>query len=168
MDLFSKLLAALFAALGKKPVVVETAPVENDIDIACKFIAKWEGCRLVAYADIVGKMTIGYGRTTNVNEGDVISQEQADNWLREEVETFMRGVRSVITRPMTANQAAAFCSLAYNVGLAAFRGSTAARKFNDGDLLGAKQGILLYNRAGGKIVQGLINRRNAEVALFDA
>jgi len=157
---------ALYPAATPEPSPQLVGDHDPALDVACRFIAEWEGCRLLAYADIVGKMTIGYGRTTNVHAGDVITQEQADNWLREEVGTFLKGVRAVIQKPMTINQAAAFCSLSYNVGLTAFRGSTAARKFDEGDIAGAAAGILLFNKAGNRVVQGLVNRRAAERALF--
>ena len=147
-------------------------PAQDDVqtplqhDTAAHFIAKWEGCKLSAYRDVVGIPTIGYGRTTNVNMGDVCTQEQADAWLAEEVEQFKRGVRGAVLVPLNDNQLAACTSLAYNIGLAAFRGSTLLRKLNDGDYQGAADQFLVWNKAGGRVVQGLVNRRAAERDLF--
>jgi len=141
----------------------ELGPVR---DSAAAFIAKWEGCKLTAYQDVVGIWTIGYGRTTNVHPGDSCTQEQADAWLAEEVEQFKRGVRGAVLVPLNGNQLAACTSLAYNIGLAAFRGSTLLRKLNDGDYQGAADQFLVWNKAGGRVVQGLVNRRAAERDLF--
>lgn len=135
-------------------------------DLACNFIAKWEGCRLSAYRDVAGIPTIGYGRTTNVKMGDTCTQEQADAWLAEEVETFRRGVRGAVLVPLNENQLAALTSFAYNCGLAAFRGSTLLRKLNLGDYQGAADQFPVWNRAGNRVVQGLVNRRAAERELF--
>lgn len=136
------------------------------IEIATEFIAKWEGCRLAAYLDEAKIPTIAYGRTTNVRMGDTCTQEQADAWLEEEVEQFRRGVRGAVLVPLNDNQLAALTSFAYNCGLAAFRGSTLLRKLNMGDYQGAADQFPVWNRAGNRVVQGLINRRAAERALF--
>lgn len=168
MDLFSKLLAALFAAFKKAPEPTNPIPSNPGElnDSAASFIAKWEGCRLTAYFDVANIPTIGYGRTTNVRMGDTCTQEQADAWLAEEVEQFRRGVRSVVLVPLNDNQLSALVSLSYNIGLAAFRGSTLLRKLNAGDYQGAADQFPAWNRAGNRVVQGLVNRRAAERALF--
>lgn len=170
MNAFFKLFSAFFSAFGRKNAPIAETPTTPAVvakaDIAARFIAKWEGCRLTAYQDVVGVWTIGYGRTTNVHQGDTCTQEQADAWLAEEVETFRRGVRGAVLVPLTDNQLAACTSLAYNIGLAAFRGSTLLRKLNDGDYQGAADQFLVWNKAGGRVVQGLVNRRAAERDLF--
>jgi lysozyme len=66
---------------------------------------------------------------------------------------------------MTVPQAASYTSLAFNIGVSAFCGSTAARKANAGDKLGSCKAILLWVYAGGRKIQGLVNRRNAEYRL---
>ena len=169
-----KLVELLLSLFNKKPDSLNTGPVFEapttpavvGKDTAAQFIARWEGCKLTAYQDVVGIWTIGYGRTTNVHPGDTCTQEQADSWLAEEVETFRRGVRGAVLVPLNDNQLAACTSLAYNIGLAAFRGSTLLRKLNDGDYQGAADQFLVWNKAGGRVVQGLVNRRSAERDLF--
>ena len=169
-----KILIEAFVRLFGKSVNLPNQPTKEQvssnltekIDKAAQFIARWEGCKLSAYRDVAGIPTIGYGRTTDVKMGDVCTQEQADAWLAEEVETFRRGVRGAVLVPLNDNQLAACTSLAYNIGLAAFRGSTLLRKLNDGDYQGAADQFPVWNKAGGRVVQGLVNRRAAERDLF--
>ena len=169
-----KILIEAFVRLFGKSVNLPNQPTKEQvssnltekIDKAAQFIARWEGCKLSAYRDVAGIPTIGYGRTTDVKMGDVCTQEQADAWLAEEVETFRRGVRGAVLVPLNDNQLAACTSLAYNIGLAAFRGSTLLRKLNDGDYQGAADQFPVWNKAGGRVVQGLVNRRSAERDLF--
>lgn len=169
MQAILKFLAALF---NKKPVSLNSDPVTTPVfrsdalTTATKFIAKWEGCRLTAYQDIVGVWTIGYGRTTNVRPGDTCTQEQADAWLQEEVAEFQRQVKGALQVNLTDNQLAACTSLAYNIGIGAFRGSTVARRINEMAMQSAADAFLMWNRAGGQVVQGLVNRRKAERDLF--
>ena len=75
-------------------------------------------------------------------------------------------MRGAVLVPLNDNQLAACTSLAYNIGLAAFRGSTLLRKLNDGDYQGAADQFPVWNKAGGRVVQGLVNRRAAERDLF--
>ena len=164
-----ELFAAFFSAFRREnqPIAEKpTTPAVAGKDTAAQFIARWEGCKLSAYRDVAGIPTIGYGRTTDVKMGDVCTQEQADAWLAEEVETFRRGVRGAVLVPLNDNQLAACTSLAYNIGLAAFRGSTLLRKLNDGDYQGAADQFPVWNKAGGRVVHGLVNRRAAEQKLF--
>lgn len=128
----------------------------------------FEGLRLRAYRDPVGVLTIGYGHTgPDVYEGLVWSQAQADKALRDRLQReFVPGVLAVITRSMTQGQLDAMVDLAYNVGVAAFQGSTLVRKFNAGDTQGAADEFLRWNRAGGKVLLGLRRRRAADRALF--
>lgn len=128
----------------------------------------FEGLRLRAYRDPVGVLTIGYGHTgPDVYEGLVWSQAQADKALRDRLQReFVPGVLAVITRSMTQGQLDAMVDLAYNVGVAAFQGSTLVRKFNAGDTQGAADEFLRWNRAGGEVLLGLRRRRAADRALF--
>lgn len=70
-----------------------------------------------------------------------------------------------VSAPITVNQGAAYTSLAFNIGVEAFCGSTAARKANAGDRVGSCKAILLWVYAGGRKIQGLVNRRGAEYRL---
>lgn len=140
----------------------------NSLDIAVKLIAKFEGCELKSYKDIVGIPTIGYGETKNVKMGDVWTQEQADTALKVRAKEFMDGVLKACPRlsSFTSNQIAAVTSLAYNIGLSAFASSTVCRKIMAGDRAGAADAILMWNKAGGKEVRGLTLRRQEERRVF--
>lgn len=132
------------------------------LDIAVPLIARFEGCKLRAYHDAVGVLTIGYGHTKGVKEGDVWTQERADHALRREVSEFMEGVERLIKVPVNAHQLAALTSLAYNIGLTAFHQSTLLRKLNAGDYDGATVEFQKWNKAGGHVLNGLVARRNDE------
>lgn len=128
------------------------------------FIGGWEGLRTVAYRDIVGVPTICFGETRGVKMGDSRTVEECRVMLGQGITEFAAAVDRCLTRPerIPDRTYAAFVSLAYNIGQGAFCGSTLARFANAGDLRGACDQILRWNRAGGKVVQGLVNRRKAE------
>lgn len=135
-------------------------------------IKKWEGFRAEAYRDAVGVWTIGYGTTAmagvgiDPKPGMRITEAQAEEYLRKAVDKFAAQIRPAITAPINENEFAAFVSLAYNIGPGAFRKSSALRYFNAGDKAKAADAILLFNKAGGKVLRGLVNRRQEERALF--
>lgn len=134
-------------------------------------IKRWEGCRLTAYQDSVGVWTIGYGLTSaagliTVGKGLTITQKQADDYLVAALAKYEAAVSKAISRTMTQAQFDAFVSLCYNIGPGAFAGSTVVKRFNAGDIAGAADAILMWNKAGGKVLKGLENRRADERALF--
>lgn len=135
-------------------------------------VKEFEGLELKAYKDAVGVWTIGYGTTAMAGVGIVptpglrITQAEAEMYLKRGLEKFAQKIDPRFLRPIGANQRGAFLSLAYNIGPNAFARSSALRKFNAGDVAGAAQAILLWNKAGGKILKGLVRRREAERALF--
>ena len=135
-------------------------------------IKKWEGFKAEAYRDAVGVLTIGYGTTAmagvgiDPKPGMRITEAQAEEYLRRGIDKFAREIRPAITAPINENEFAAFVSLAYNIGPGAFRKSSALRHFNQGNKAKAADAILLWNKAGGKVLRGLVNRRNEERALF--
>ena len=135
-------------------------------------IKKWEGFRAAAYADPVGIWTIGYGTTKaagvgiDPKPGMRISEAEAEEYLRRAVEKFAANIKPALTAPINENEWAAFLSLAYNIGPGAFRKSSALRHFNAGNKAKAADAILMWNKAGGKVLQGLNNRRAEERALF--
>ena len=130
--------------------------------IAVAVVGAYEGLSLTAYPDIVGVPTICYGETKNVKLGQKTTKEQCDSQLSARLVEFNQGVESCITRPLRDNERVAFVSLSYNIGVGAFCKSTVVRRFNAGDKAGACDAILMWNRAGGKVVQGLTNRRKQE------
>ena len=129
------------------------------------FIGPWEGRRYVAYQDIVGVWTICEGHTKGVKPGDTATDLQCDEMAAQDVAEHNAGIRQCVTRQMPQNVEIAFTSLAFNVGVGAFCGSTALRKYNAGDDNGACEAMTLWNQAGGRVVKGLVNRRAAESAL---
>ena len=130
--------------------------------IATAVVAAYEGISLTAYPDIVGVPTICYGETKNVKLGQKATKEECDEKLSARLVEFNHGVESCVTRTMRDNERVAFVSLSYNIGTAAFCKSTVVRRFNAGDKVGACDAILMWNKAGGKVVQGLTNRRAKE------
>lgn len=129
-------------------------------------IKSFEGCELKAYRDSVGVLTIGYGHTVGVKDGDRITQEQADAILASDLAIYEDGVRSLVRRTMTQGQFDALVSFSFNVGLGALGKSTLLRMLNSGDYAGASQQFARWNKAGGKVLNGLTRRREAERALF--
>ena len=135
-------------------------------------IKKWEGFKSKAYRDAVNVWTIGYGTTAMAGvgikptAGMAISEKEAEKYLRLGVDKFAAKIRPHITAPINENEFGAFVSLAYNIGPGAFIESTALRRFNDGDKMGAVEALKWFNKAGGKRMQGLANRREDEARLF--
>lgn len=137
--------------------------------IAC--IAPAEGLRQYAYNDPVGIPTYCFGETQHpdgrkVRLGDKATTEECKDMLAERVERdFIPGVERCVTRPVSDTTKAAFVSLAYNVGVERFCTSSIAGKYNAGDLLGSCDAFLLYTKARGIELPGLVKRRQQERAL---
>ncbi len=135
-------------------------------------IKQYEGCKLTAYQDIVGVWTIGYGTTAMADVGIVpakgmtITQDRAEDLLRQGVEKFADTVDAMITTKVNQNERGAIICLAYNIGCGALSKSTVLRELNAGNKDRAAAAFKMWNKAGGEVVQGLVNRRNAEVTLF--
>lgn len=135
-------------------------------------IKEFEGFRAKAYRDAVGVWTIGYGTTARAGvgiepkAGMEITEAEAEHYLEKAVEKFAASIRHAITAPINENEFGAFVSLAYNIGPAAFKRSSALRHFNAGNRTQACANIALWNKAGGKVLRGLVRRREAEQALF--
>lgn len=130
-------------------------------------LKKYEGCKLQAYQDIVGVWTIGYGETKGVKKGMVITQAEADKMVQDRYDEFENGVKNLVKVPLTDNQLGALTCFAYNVGLSAFKNSTMLKLLNSGaNATTVAAEFAKWNKAGGKPVQGLTNRRADEAALF--
>ncbi len=135
-------------------------------------IKQYEGCKLTAYQDIVGIWTIGYGTTTAANLGIIpckgltITQERAEELLKQGVDKFAAQVDAMITAKINQNERGACVCLAYNIGPGAFSKSTVLRELNAGNKDKAAAAFKMWNKAGGKVVKGLANRREAEIKLF--
>lgn len=135
-------------------------------------VKEFEGCELRAYRDPVGILTIGYGYTNNagfgpgVRAGDVWTEEQAEAMLVEGLDRFGARIKPLLKREATPHQYSAMVSLAYNIGVGAFSKSTCLKRFNAGDIAGAAEALTWFNKAGGRVLRGLVRRREAERALF--
>lgn len=139
-----------------------------------KNIKDFEGCSLTAYPDPGtggAPCTIGYGWTHPVDgkpikPGMTIKQETADRLLKTGLVSYENDVLKMTKVKLTQGQFDALVSFAYNVGSRALSTSTLLRKLNDGDVKGAADEFLRWNKAGGKVLNGLTRRREAERALF--
>lgn len=126
-------------------------------------IKSFEGCKLTAYKCPAGVLTIGYGHTgADVKEGQKITQKKADALLVKDVERFEKMVNAYKKKyKWTQNEFNALVSFAFNIGN--IDQLTKYGKRNKGQIADA---ILLYNKAGGKVLSGLVKRRKAEHDLF--
>lgn len=136
-----------------------------------ELVKRFEGCKLTAYACPANVPTIGHGHTgPDVTREDIgvktITQDEADNLLLEDLYLVEMRVKKLLQREATSNQLSALVSFAYNVGTMNLRTSTLLRKFNAGDDKGAAEQFPAWNKAGGRVLPGLIARRAAEQALF--
>lgn len=128
-------------------------------------IKRFEALLLTSYKDIVGKLTIGYGHTLNVEANQIIDKAQAEEFLKQD----LGRVEAYIGRlalELTENQFAAIASLIYNIGMGAFSQSTMLKVLKDGDIVMAAEQFLRWDKAHGEIVAGLTRRREAEKTLF--
>lgn len=133
-------------------------------DGGLSLIKRWEGLKLTSYKCPADVWTIGYGHTGGVVEGQTITEAEADLLLRADVERFERGVEDLVDVPLTSNQFSALVCLTYNIGLAAFSKSTLLHLLNAGKP--CDEEFLRWNKAGGKVLNGLTARRFAERQLF--
>lgn len=136
-----------------------------------KRISEREGVRLKRYRDSVGIWTIGTGHTAMAGPPDpnivkTITMAENDAILERDLAKFEAGVEQAIKRPMTQAQFDAMVSLAFNIGLGAFAKSSVVRRFNAGDTAGAAAAFMLWVKAGGRVLPGLVKRRHSEVAQF--
>lgn len=132
-------------------------------------IKQLEGYSSKAYPDPAtggAPWTIGYGTTKGVKPGMVITAQQAEKMLRDDVAKFESGVSSLITSPTTQGQFDAMVSLAYNIGLGNFGKSTLLKKHNARCYTCAADQFRVWNRANGKVMNGLTKRRAAEREVY--
>lgn len=113
-----------------------------------------------------GLWTIGYGCTEGVTEGLIWTEKQAESALLKEIKKHSAAVTEMVTVKVNQNQFDALVSLSYNIGSGALSKSSLLKKLNAGDFDGAANSFKLYNKAGGKVVRGLVRRRAAEAELF--
>ena len=130
----------------------------------------FEGVRLAAYPDPAtggDPWTIGYGHTgPEVHSGMTITQEQAENYLMQDVAKAASDVNAKVTVEITQNEFDALVDFAFNCGCGNLNNSTLLKKLNAGDYEGAAQEFLKWDMAAGHHMAGLLRRRQAEELLF--
>lgn len=129
-------------------------------------IKEFEGLSLDAYLCSAGVLTIGYGHTGGVQKGDRITAKKAEELLQDDLKKFENGVLRLVRVPLNQNQFDALVSFAFNLGVGNLGKSTLLRKLNDRDFKGAATEFVRWNKAGGRELDGLTRRRNAEAELF--
>ena len=128
-------------------------------------IKQFEGCRLKAYKCPAGVWTIGYGHTAGVKAGDIITQETAESYLRNDLVTYEKAVMNYDgIYHFNQNQFDALVSFTYNCGAGNLKNLTQSGKRTIAQI---SEKLLLYNKAGGVTLLGLQRRRAAEKVLFD-
>ena len=132
--------------------------------LAVGLVGAYEGLRTKAYRDVVGIPTACFGETRGVRMGDEYSVEECRAMLGNALIEFEAAMRSCLRDPdkIPDKSYVSILSLTYNIGPRSFCSSTVARRANAGDLRGACEAILLWNKAGGRVVKGLVNRRSDE------
>jgi lysozyme len=130
-------------------------------------IKHFEGMRLDPYLCPAGVWTQGIGRTAGITANSPsISEETAEEWLREDLKRFEASVCRLIKQPLSQGQFDALVSFTFNLGGGALQRSTLRQKVNRGDFDGAHKEFYKWVRAGGRVLQGLVLRRSAEANLF--
>lgn len=135
-------------------------------------IKSFEGCKLKAYKCPAGLWTCGYGSTwypdgTKVKEGDVITQERADELFEIIAEDFSNKVRPLIKKELTDNNFSALVSFAYNAGVGNLKNSTLLKKVNanpEDETIAAE--FKKWVRVNNVVLKGLQKRREAEIKLY--
>jgi lysozyme len=129
-----------------------------------------EGVRLTAYPDPgTGgyPWTIGYGHTRGVQPGDTCTQEQAEQWLREDIAEAVAAVNRLVKVPLTQHEFDALVDFTFNVGEVNFANSTLLKDLNAGYTQLAANEFKRWDMAGGAHLAGLAHRRAEEDALFE-
>jgi lysozyme len=132
-----------------------------------KLIQFYESLRLQAYRDPIGIWTIGYGHTgPEVIEGLQITEAQADEILRKDLEEFEGYVNDYVKVPLSQNQFDALVSFTFNLGPANLKRSTLLKLLNQKKYAEASKEFIKWDKAAGKTLAGLTKRRQAESSLF--
>tara|TARA_R110000796_G_scaffold106622_1_gene217084 strand:+ start:357 stop:800 length:444 start_codon:yes stop_codon:yes gene_type:complete len=130
-------------------------------------IKKFEGCELEAYRCSANVLTIGYGHTKGVKEGDTITKDEAEYMLQEEMIEYEGYVNDMVDVELNQSQYDSLCAWVYNLGPNNFQSSTLLKVLNEEKYNEIPQQIKRWNKAGGEVLDGLIRRREAEALLFE-
>jgi len=136
-------------------------------------LKKFEGCKLKAYRCPAGICTIGYGHTSaagspEVTDGMTITQKQCDDILRQDLVKYETAVTGLVKQPLTQHQFDVLVDFAYNAGVGALKSSTLLKKINAGDFDAVPAELMKWTKGGGKVLPGLVRRRQAESAWWSA
>ena len=169
------ILAILMAAVPAPPPQAGQPVVSERefLAVATPLVAKWEGKKNIAYLDTIASppvWTVCYGETRGVKQGDRYSDAQCAAMLGAGLLTYRNGLHRYFTPKtkasrLTPERDAAYVSLAYNAGIRGIGRSTATRRLNAGDIAGGCTALGWWNKAGGRVIRGLINRRVDETRL---
>jgi len=135
---------------------------------AFDLIKKWEGLRLKAYLCPAGVPTIGYGHTKGVKMGDVITEDQANMYLIQDILVVHEALSKLIKVPLTAGQHDALTSFVFNLGMGNLASSTLLKLLNQGKHLEASAQFPRWNKVKGQVSLGLTNRRAEEMKVFNS
>lgn len=137
---------------------------------AVEILRRFEGCKLTAYQDAGGVWTIGWGHTKNVHPEMVITHEEAEELLREDLQDIAPGIIKYVTITLNNNQYSALLSFVYNVGISAFYNSTLLKVINSKDLNDESAIVEQFMRwdkdSKDIVLDGLRARRRAESSLY--
>ncbi len=147
------------------PSVAEKGISARGLDM----IRKHEGLRLKAYMPTPNDVpTIGYGHTKGVKMGDVITEAQAIQFLKEDIAWVERAIDRYVKVPLNQNQYDALASWVFNLGATNFLKSTMLKRLNEGNYNAVPSEMKRWNKQKGKVLAGLTRRRAEEAALFAA
>lgn len=141
-------------------------------EVLLSLIRKFEGLRLRAYYCPAGVLTCGYGSTgPDITRSTTWTKEKAEARMRGDAEKFVVATRRLCPELLACpgpddQNIGAIADFAYNLGATRLAGSTLRRKINAGDFAGARVELKKWVRGGGRILPGLVLRRNAEAALL--
>lgn len=136
--------------------------------LAVAFVGGWEGLRLKAYKDPIGIWTVCYGETKGVRAGMQYTKAECENMFVESgLKRHEAGMRKCLKDPdsIPTKSYVAFLSLTYNIGTGGFCKSSVAKLINEGEIKAACYRLTAFNKAGGRVLKGLVNRRAAEKKL---
>jgi len=129
-------------------------------------IKKFEGCELTSYQDSVGVWTIGFGHTKGVKRGMIVTQAEASRMLEDELTEYEGYINDYIKVDLEQHQFDALVAWVYNLGPTNLKKSTLLKELNSGSFRNVPKEIRRWNKAGGRVLNGLIRRREAEALLF--
>ena len=136
-------------------------------DEGLSLIKHFEGCELKAYRCAANVLTIGYGSTKGVTEDMEITQEGAEELLQEEMHEYEGYINDMVKVPLEQHQFDSMVSWVFNLGSGNLSSSTLLKKLNNSEYDEVPAQIKRWNKAGGKVLDGLIRRREAETLLFE-